>query len=230
MSVMKADTTDTTIISPRSSTIQSCDEHGHHHNEYPGQEKRQFLNIEPFIPKSSLELVVPPFIPYEETSSVFIRIISNEYTLTDVLLMFPFHQHVKVLTWEAWFDEGETTTKKQLPISIHEIETGNRNNDDCSKDHIINDRDKEKEGTYVKAIRFENPILPESVVMLKLQLMVGVTAINRWTEIKTREKSMVRQRIFKESVFFCTTYLILGLGLGFYVTQCHIISENDDDE
>ncbi len=165
----------TTIIN---SNIRSCH---HRHDKCPGQGQRQFLNVKPFIPKSTLELLVPPFLPYEETSSVFIQIFSNEDSLTDVLLNFPFSQNGKFLNWEAWLDGGGTTTKKLLPISSHEIQIGDNNDE---HHHHIDEGEKKEEDIYVKAIRFEKPIPPESVVMLKLQLVI-VAAINRTVTTKT---------------------------------------------
>ncbi len=162
----------TTIINSNS---RSC----RHHNKYPGQ--RQFRSIKPFVPKSTLEVLVPPFLPYKETSSVFIRIFSNEDSLSDVLLIFPFCRNEKLLNWEAWLDGGGTTTKKLLPISSHGIQIEDSSND---HHHRIDDEEKKEEDIYVKAIQFEKTIPPESVVTLKLQLLI-VTAINRTTTTKT---------------------------------------------
>ncbi len=150
----------------------------------------QFIhNIKPFVPSSTMELLVPPFLPYEEPSSVIVRIFSNKDALSDVLLtLFCERGNILLQKPEAWWDNeekgGERGTNKLLPISVStQLQTDDH--------HDGVDKDEKKEDSSIQNgsgaattsqaaaaaaastvhIQLEKPIPPESVVKLKLELM-----------------------------------------------------------
>ncbi len=154
-----------------------------------GKGQRQFLRIKSFVPTATAELSVPSFMPPCKVSKsiVTIHVVSNQDTLIDC--------HITVLyesgdfmfqdkSAKAWLDdecEGVTTTTRLfLPISV-EMQTGYffdiENNEE--KDNGNYDSSQKKNGSSTSSqasvdaivIRFEKPILPESVVKMKLEMI-----------------------------------------------------------
>ncbi len=186
----------------------------------------QFINVKPFVPSSTVELSVPPFLPCEEPSSVVIRIVSNKDALTDAFItVFCERGKFRLRQPEAWWDdEKRGGTTELLPISAkmqtddhhHHVDKEEKEEDSCC---IQNSGDATTlQAATTVLIQLEKPIPPESVVKLKLQL-IATTDRTKTGNLNSMASSIYHPPLPSSNLRFCIISLGLWLGLPIVVSD-----------